>query len=36
LFWDKDQFHRARGPGQDKNVLYADGHVDKQFVIVSE
>jgi prepilin-type N-terminal cleavage/methylation domain-containing protein/prepilin-type processing-associated H-X9-DG protein len=36
LFWDKDQFHRARGPGKDKNVLYADGHVDKQFVIVSE
>jgi prepilin-type N-terminal cleavage/methylation domain-containing protein/prepilin-type processing-associated H-X9-DG protein len=36
LFWNKDQFHRARGPGQEKNVLYADGHVDKQFVIATE
>ena len=36
LFYDKDPFHRARGPGQEKNVLYADGHVDKQLVIATE
>jgi prepilin-type N-terminal cleavage/methylation domain-containing protein/prepilin-type processing-associated H-X9-DG protein len=36
LFHDKEDFHRARGPGQEKNVLYADGHVEKQFVIATE
>lgn len=36
LFYDKDQFHRARGPGQERNVLYADGHVEKQLVVATE
>jgi prepilin-type N-terminal cleavage/methylation domain-containing protein/prepilin-type processing-associated H-X9-DG protein len=36
LFYDKDQFHRLRGPGKEKNVLYADGHVEKQLVIATE
>src|ERR1051325_1135349 len=33
LFWDKDDFHVKRGPGREKNFVYADGHIDKQLVI---
>ena len=33
VFFDWDNFHAARGSGREKNVLYLDGHIDKQFVI---
>jgi len=27
VFYDKEAFHRARGPGKGVNFLYADGHI---------
>jgi prepilin-type N-terminal cleavage/methylation domain-containing protein/prepilin-type processing-associated H-X9-DG protein len=33
LVYDKEQFHRARGPGKGQNFLYADGHIRKLLVI---
>jgi len=33
VFFDWDNFHEKRGPGKEKNVLYLDGHIDKQIVI---
>ncbi len=27
LFFDKEGFHSARGPGKEMNFLYADGHI---------
>lgn len=29
VFYDKDDFHRDRGPGKEVNFLYADGHINK-------
>ncbi len=29
VFYDKDSFHRDRGPGKEVNFLYADGHISK-------
>ncbi|MEN9574517.1 MAG: hypothetical protein RL514_2372 [Verrucomicrobiota bacterium] len=29
VFYDKDNFHKARGPGKEVNFLYADGHINK-------
>ena len=31
LFFDKEQFHRARGAGKAINFLYADGHIRNRF-----
>jgi prepilin-type processing-associated H-X9-DG protein len=31
VVFDKESFHRARGPGKGVNYLYADGHVQKLF-----
>lgn len=27
IFCDKENFHAARGPGKEKNYLFADGHI---------
>lgn len=29
VFYDKDDFHKDRGPGKEVNFLYADGHINK-------
>jgi prepilin-type N-terminal cleavage/methylation domain-containing protein/prepilin-type processing-associated H-X9-DG protein len=29
IFFDKEKFHEARGPGKEVNYLYADGHIKK-------
>jgi len=29
IFFDKEGFHLARGPGKEVNYLYADGHIKK-------
>jgi prepilin-type processing-associated H-X9-DG protein len=29
LLFDKESFHRARGPKKEVNYLYADGHIQK-------
>ena len=29
VFYDKDNFHKARGPGKEVNFIYADGHINK-------
>ncbi|MEO6036253.1 MAG: type II secretion system protein [Verrucomicrobiota bacterium] len=29
VFFDKEGFHAARGPGKEMNYLYADGHIKK-------
>lgn len=29
VFYDKDNFHKDRGPGKEVNFLYADGHINK-------
>ena len=29
IFFDKEGFHAARGPGKEVNYLYADGHIKK-------
>lgn len=29
VFFDKEAFHTARGPGKEVNYLYADGHIKK-------
>jgi prepilin-type N-terminal cleavage/methylation domain-containing protein/prepilin-type processing-associated H-X9-DG protein len=29
VFFDKEGFHAARGPGKEMNFLYADGHLKK-------
>ena len=29
VFYDKDHFHKDRGPGKEVNFLYADGHINK-------
>jgi prepilin-type N-terminal cleavage/methylation domain-containing protein/prepilin-type processing-associated H-X9-DG protein len=29
VFFDKEGFHSARGPGKEVNYLYADGHIKK-------
>ncbi len=29
VFFDKEGFHAARGPGKEVNYLYADGHIKK-------
>jgi len=29
VFYDKEAFHRARGPKKEVNYLYADGHIKK-------
>ncbi|MEO5804669.1 MAG: type II secretion system protein [Verrucomicrobiota bacterium] len=29
VFFDKEGFHAARGPGKEMNFLYADGHIKK-------
>ncbi len=29
VLFDKEGFHRARGPGREVNYLYADGHIKK-------
>jgi len=33
LFYDKEQFHRARGPAREVNYLYADGHIKNLLAI---
>ena len=29
VFYDKDDFHKDRGPGKEVNFLFADGHINK-------
>ncbi len=29
VFYDKENFHKDRGPGKEVNFLYADGHINK-------
>ena len=29
VFYDKDNYHKDRGPGKEVNFLYADGHINK-------
>ncbi len=29
VFYDKDNFHKDRGPGKEVNFIYADGHINK-------
>ena len=33
LMFDKDKFHKARGPKKELNYLYADGHIKNLLVI---
>jgi len=33
VFYDKDQFHKARGPKKAVNYLYADGHIKNLLAI---
>ena len=33
VFLDKEQFHRARGPGKEVNYLYADGRIQNILVL---
>ena len=33
VVFDKDQFHKARGPSKAKNYLYADGHIKNLLTI---
>jgi prepilin-type N-terminal cleavage/methylation domain-containing protein/prepilin-type processing-associated H-X9-DG protein len=33
LMYDKDRFHRARGPKKEVNYLYADGHIKNLLAI---
>jgi len=33
LMFDKESFHRARGPGKGVNYLYADGHIKNLLVM---
>jgi len=33
LFFDKEDFHKARGKGKGQNFLYADGHIKNQLTI---
>jgi prepilin-type processing-associated H-X9-DG protein len=33
VVFDKEGFHRARGPGREVNYLYADGHIKNLLVI---
>jgi prepilin-type processing-associated H-X9-DG protein len=33
LLFDKEAFHRARGPGRGVNYLYADGHIQNLLVL---
>ena len=33
VFFDKESFHAARGPGKAVNYLYADGHIKNLLAI---
>ena len=33
VFFDKEKFHRARGPGKEVNYLYADGRIQNTLVL---
>ena len=33
LMFDKDKFHKARGPKKELNYLYADGHIKNLLVL---
>jgi prepilin-type processing-associated H-X9-DG protein len=33
VFFDKEDFHRARGPEKAVNYLYADGHIKNLLAI---
>ena len=33
VFYDKEKFHAARGPGKEVNYLYADGHIKNLLAI---
>ena len=33
MVFDKDQFHKARGPAKAVNYLYADGHIKNLLAI---
>jgi prepilin-type processing-associated H-X9-DG protein len=33
LMYDKDRFHKARGPRKEVNYLYADGHIKNLLTI---